>query len=96
MCGQYQHKLQGGELSAAVKLMNVSTGWGWEYFDQAVTGSQKNTEQVVQRPRFKSHSCHVWGVWLLANQFTSVFTCKMEKIIPALPPPEDCFQNQMR
>lgn len=62
VCEQYKHKLCGGELPVAVKLMNVRTGWGWKYFGQSAVCSQKNPEQVVQRPRFKSHSCHVWGV----------------------------------
>lgn len=97
LCGTYKPQLRPDEIPAAVKPAVVRTGWGWEYFDQPVVRSQKNPEQVVQRPKEIQVSClPCLGVWLLANQFTSEDTCKMEKIIPALPPSEDCFQDQMR
>lgn len=58
-----------------VKLMIVRTRWGWEYFDQS---GQKNSEQVVQRPRFKSHSCQVWvcGSWQISLQVFSLVKWK--------------------
>ena len=79
-----------------VKPKVVRTGWGWEYYDQSVCEVKKNLEQVVPRPKEILVSfLPRLGVWLPANQFTSENTCKMEKIIPALPPFEDCFQDQM-
>lgn len=56
----------------------MKDGWGWKYSDLSY-GNQKSSKQVVQRPRFKSHPYYKLGVGLLANQFTGVFTCKMEK-----------------
>lgn len=61
------------------KLKAVRSGCDWEYYDQL----KKRPEQVVQRPK----QIHVsflprLGVWLLANQFTSENTCKMEKNNP--------------
>lgn len=71
----------------------MKDGWGWKYSDLSY-GNQKSSKQVVQRPRFKSHPYYKLGVGLLANQFTGVFTCKMEKKkkIPALPPLEIVFR----